>query len=365
MEVATANPAPSEGLTEHQAAARISEMLAPKTPRDDAGRFQSARPKEQPTEPTAREQAGLGPEPAETEQVSAEPDAAPAEAAPDDGDIEIDEGDDAEQSNAPSVDMPESWGKPAQEVWASFTPEQQQFLQQHETKRTQGITRQLNELKAEQEKVAQSQAANEQERLQLAQAASRYVSDAVRQFQAKFGDVKDVNKLAQENPARYIEMDAAWRSVQAAQQEAQYLQHQQQQETAQKMQEWRLAENEKLAELAGIKDPASATAFEKSIMEFTGNIGIPAERVHQYRADEMLIVRDAMRYRNAVAKKNAALKAQNPPPKVLKPGATTSHAALSRQSNQEQLSRNLKKSGSETDAAKLIKARVFGAPGRR
>lgn len=358
MEAEVSAPAPSEGITESQAAAKISELIAPKPPREPNGQFQPRVPRDlAPTEPTAREQAGLEPEPLQP----VETEAAPAEAAPDaDEDIEFDDGIDAEQPNAPSVDMPESWGKTAEAIWSTLPPEAQQFLRQHEAKRTQGISRQLNEVKAEQEKVSQAYQAIEQERLQLAQAASRYVSDAVKQFQAKFGDVKDVNQLAQQNPARYIEMDAAWRSVQAAQHEANHLQQQQQQEKAKELQEWRLAENQRLAEEAGLKDEASASAFEKSVMEFTGKVGIPAERVSQYRADELLIVRDAMRYRNAMAKKNAALKAPNPPPKVLKPGAPTSHASLSRQASQEQLSRNLKKTGNENDAAKLIRARVFG-----
>jgi hypothetical protein len=171
--------------------------------------------------------------------------------------------------------------------------------------------------------------------------------------------VKDVQQLARENPAKFVEMQAAWTAVQGAQYEAEQLQQAQRQNTLKQVEEFRTAENQKLAEAAGLKDEASATAFEKSIMEFTGEVGIPSERVSQYRADELLIVRDAMRYRKAVAKKAEALKAQNPPPRVLKPGAPSSGKSLAIEAKQVQLSKQLRKTGSTDDAAAIIKSRLF------
>lgn len=339
-------PADVPGITEEAAAGKISDLLFPKKPRAPDGKFQSANP-----QPVVAEAAPEVEEPTE--------EAAPDEAAPAEDDIEIETDEDAEQTNAPSVDMPESWGKTAEAIWSALPPEAQTFLRQHETKRTQGISRQLNELKAEQEKVSQASQAIEQERLQLSRAAERYASETVKQFKAKFGDVKDVQKLSEDNPARFVQMQAAWSAVQAAQYEAEQLQAAQREKLAKQVQDFRTEENQKLAEAAGLKDEASATAFEKSIMDFTGQVGIPAERVGQYRADELLIVRDAMRYRAAVAKKAAAMKAQNPPPRVLKPGAPSSGKSLAIEAKTLQLSKNLRKTGSTDDAAAIIKARLF------
>lgn len=346
-------PAETPGITEAEAATRISAILNPKPPRKPSGQFESR----QPAAPAEAVEA-------EPEEISEPDDEAPSlgddEAATGE-DAEIEVGDETEQANAPAFDVPSSWGKAAEAIWQDLKPEAQQFILQLDAKRSAGIERQLQELKAKEESVSQIAQAIEQERLQLAQAAQRYQSDALKQFQAKFGDVKDTQQLARENPARYIEMQAAWSNVQAAQYEADQLQQAQRQQTIEQMQNFRAEENRKLVEQAGLKDEVTAKAFEKSVMEFTTKVGIPAERVAQYRADELLMVRDAMRYREAVAKKAAAMKAQNPPPRVLKPGAPSSQRSLSAQTQQEQLSKQLRKTGNENDAAKLIKARVFGS----
>jgi hypothetical protein len=335
----------NQGISEAEAAAKISALIAPKPPRAPDGKFQPQNP-----------QPAAEPEPVE----QSEPEAAPAEATSEE-DIEIDDGEaTAADDNQPDIEMPKSWSSTDRAEWDKLTPEAKAIVQRRETQRDHGMRKLADQLKVKETEVTKAIEQIDQERLQLAQAAQRYSSDAVKQFQAKFGDVKDVQALSRENPARYLEMDAAWKGVQAAQHEAQMLQQQQQQETLKKLSDWRMEENEKLAELAGLKDEASASEFEKSVMDFTNKVGIPAERVSQYRADELLIVRDAMKWRNAVAKKDAAKKAQTPPPPVLKPGTPTSKASLTKQANQQQLSQTLKKTGSESAAAALIKARVFG-----
>lgn len=331
------------GISEAEAAAKISALIAPKPPRQPNGQFQSQKPAEPEPEPHP------------------EPEAAPEVATSDDEGIEIDDGESTvADDNQPDIDMPKSWSSADRDEWSKLTPEAKKIVQRREMQRDHGMRQLADKLKGEEAKVSEALKAIEQERLNLAQHAQRYVTDAVKQFQSKYADVKDIQALSRENPARYLQMDADWRAIQASESEARHLTEQGQQQKLKELSDWRAEENRKLAEEAGLKDEAAATAFEKSIMEFTGKIGIPPERVAQYRADELLMARDAMKWRAAVAKRDEARKAANPPPPVLKPGTPSSKASLTKAATQEQLSKTLRKTGREDDAAKLIRARVFG-----
>lgn len=348
----------SVGLSDSEAAARIRQKLSPQAPRAADGRFASQQaPVEQPAAPPR--QAPL--QPADGAESITEPDDGAEPATPDD-DLEFDDGTEAEPAQAPSLEMPESWSKSTAETWQSFTPEQQQFLKQQDAKRTQGITRQMNELKAAEEKAAQREQAIKEHELQVGQASQRYATAAERDFLSKFSDLKsqeDVVKLATDNPARYLQYDASLKAAMASRQEAQMFEQREREGTLKQLQDFRVAENTKLAELAGLKDEASATAFEKEVHDATDALGIPRERVAQYRAEEALLVRDAMRYRKAMAKKQAALKAASPPPKVIRPGTQPASQSLSQEAHIQQLSQKLRKTGDEKVAAELIRAKMF------
>ncbi len=341
------------GINEYEAAAKIAALSNPpvEKPRDETGRF--AKPKENP-------EVNLP-----TEQPSDDVEA-PDEAAPTDEDIEIDLGDEeTEQTNAPSLDMPTSWGKTAEAIWQTLPPEAQQFLSQHETKRSQGISRQLNELKSEQEKVSQAQAQVEQERLQIAQHAQRFQSETFRRHQEQFADITDMSaaiKLSQENPARYVQFQASVAAAQAAAMEAQQWQQAIQADQVKKLNDFRNEQNQKLAESLGLDTDDKAKAFEAEITEFANTLGITPHRISQYTADEILLMRDAMRYRKAVSKKAELARKTTPPPPVIRPGAPASQQN-SREQRVEQLSKQLKKTGDDRVAAELIKAKF--APKRK
>lgn len=333
------------GINEFEAASKIAALSKPEIPRTEGGKF---APRNPPPE---------NPDVAQPIEQPSDDVEAPDEAAPTDEDIEIDVGDEeTAQTNASTLDMPQSWGKTAEAIWQTLPPEAQQFLSQHESKRTQGISRQLNELKAEQEKVSQAQAAIEQERLQIAQNAQRFQSEAMRKFQTKFADVTDVTKLAAENPAKFVEFQAGLLELQHAQAEAAAWQQAIEQDRSKKLQEFRNEQNAKLVETLGLDDEAKAKAFEAEITNFAQEIGITPHRVSQYTADEILLMRDAMRYRRAVAKKSQLSKKASPPPAVIRPGAPVTQTS-SKEQAVSQLQSKLKKSGSDLDAAALIKAR--------
>lgn len=339
-------------LNEFSAAAAISALSKPPAaPKGPDGRFQSQRP--------------LEPEPVAEPEPIDEPDAAATDdGALGDDDIEIEAGDEAELTQAPSLDMPDSWGKTAADLWQALSPEHQQFLKQHEAKRTSGLSRQANELKAAQDQVKSEAARIEQERLQLAQAAQRYQTDAVKRFQAEFGDVTDVQKLASENPARFLKWQAAYMGAQAAVQEASQWSQAIEQDRIKQLNDFRQAENAKLVERFGLDDEVKATAFQDCITKFVEPLGITPQRLAQYTAEEIALAEDGRKYRAAMAKRQQVERQKAPPPKVIKPGASQTGSSL-REQSVTQLSQKLRKSGSDRDAAALIKVRFAPSPSRR
>lgn len=340
-------PQPDTPLNEFSAAAAISALSKPQAPpKGPDGRFQSTRPQ--------AEQPPREPETQDSEPID-DPDAAPDGALGDD-DIEIDDGAEVEPTQASSLDMPDSWGKTAEALWQGLSPEQQQFIKQHESKRTSGLSRQANELKAEQDRVKAEAARVEQERLQLAQAAQRYQSDAVKRFQAEFGDVKDVQKLASEDPARFLKWQAAYMGAQAAVQEAGQWQKAIDEDRIKQLTEFRQAENAKLAERFGLDDEAKALAFQDRIVKFVEPLGITQQRLAQYTAEEIALAEDGRKWRAAMAKRAEVERQKAPPPKVVRPGTPQTGSNL-REQSVTQLSQKLAKTGKDSDAAALIKAR--------
>ncbi len=336
-------------LTEFDAAAAISALSSPQAPpKGPDGRFQSTRPAEPPREPEAPD-----PEPIEAAEHGALGD----------DDIEIDEGNEVEPTQATSLDMPDSWGKTAVDLWQTLSPEHQQFLKQHEAKRTSGLSRQANELKAKEDQIKAAEQRYEQERLQLATAAQRYQSDAVKRFQAEFGDVKDVQKLASEDPARFLKWQAGYMAAEAAKQEAAQWTSAIEQDRIKQLNEFREAENAKLIERFSLDSEETATACQEWLTKFVEPLGINAARVAQYTAEEIALAEDGRKYRAALAKRAEVERQKAPPPRVIKPGTAQTGSSL-REQSVSQLTNKLQKTGSEKDAAALFKARWAAKAGR-
>jgi len=330
------------GISESEAAARISAKFRTEPSRAPDGRFQSANPPKEPETPDPKPESDPGaPDPVRDEEPLGE------------DDIVIDDGDEVEPTQAASLEMPASYGAPALEVWNSFTPEQQKFLHQHDSKRTSGLSRQANELKTAQEQVKAQAQAIEQERLQLANAAQRFQSEAQKRFQAKFGDVKDVQSLAATDKGRFIEYQAAVMELQVAAQEAQAWTQQIENDRIKQLTEFRQAENAKLAERYGLDDEAKASAFQERIVKFVEPLGISLQRLSQYTAEEIALADDGRKWRAAMAKRQQVEKQKAPPPKVIKSGAPQTPSNSASQSVQQAKSQ-LKNTGRLEDAAKLF-----------
>lgn len=334
------------GVSIEEAASKISARFRPEPVRALDGRYQSTTPPKEPETPDPV-----------TESDPGAPDPVRDDVPLGDDDIVIDEGDEVEPTQAASLDMPSSYGAPALEVWNSFTPEQQKFLHQHDSKRTSGLSRQANELKAVQDQVKAQAQAIEQERLQLANAAQRFQSEAVKRFQAKFGDVKDVQSLAATDKGRFIEYQAAVMELQMAAQESQTWTQTIENDRIKQLTDFRQAENAKLAERFGLDDEAKASAFQDRIMKFAEPLGIQSQRISQYTAEEIALLDDARKWRAAMAKRQQLEKQKAPPPKVIKSGAPQT-PSNSVSSSVNQAKSQLRKSGSLQDAAKLFQLKA-------
>lgn len=375
--------ASSDGaLNEFQAAELIGQLgkpprrEVPATPRDSEGKFMSERPNKiadgviEDGDLPNRGQQRVREDDAAAEIDGRFQDDAPSQddpnGAPAEGEIDIDvteegrEPDEAEPQ-APSLDMPASWGKTAAELWSTLSPEHQQFLHQHEAKRTAGITRQTQELQSAKDQIAEQTQAIENERLNLANAALRLQADAVRQFQAEFKDA-DPAQLATHDPLKFQRYQAALIKVNQATEEARAWQAAVDDHRANQLATFRKAENEKLIEkMPELADQAKAQAFERRISEGLGNLGITPQRLAQYNAEEVSLVNDGLKWRAAVAKRQAAERQQREgakPPRVLKPGAPGQSSSVSGQARETQLKQNLRKTGSTEAAAALLKHRA-------
>jgi pterin-4a-carbinolamine dehydratase len=350
------DPSDRPALSENDAADQIKAMLRPAAPPKGAdGRFVSANPPREPEHPD--------PEP-ESIDTDAASDAVREEPALGDDDIEIEAVDEADSAPSSSLDMPASYGPTARALWESLTPEQQQFLHQHDSKRTSGLSRQANELRAAQDQVKAQAEAFEKQRLQLAQAAQRLQSDAEKRFNAEFGDVKDLAALARDDPAKFIRYQAAIAQVHQAAQESNAWQMAVEQERVNQLNEFRSAENQKLAERYGLDDESKAMAFQQRVISFAEPIGITPQRLAQYTAEEISLLDDARKWRAAMAKRSHAEKQQASAPRVLKPTAPTNGASL-RVTEEKQLSQQLKKTGSLDAAAALLRTQARNDARRR
>ncbi|OQW38083.1 MAG: hypothetical protein A4E20_04735 [Nitrospira sp. SG-bin2] len=328
----------------HDAGQAISGLLQKERggPRDDAGRFASAKPtEEQPAPPVEATER-----PVETQE------------SPDDN-LEFDDGQSTgADNNQPDIDMPKSWSSSDRDEWSKLTPEAKAIVQRREQQREAGMSKLASQLKAKETEVAKVLEQIETERKQLASQAGRYASEAVRKFQSEFGDVKDPGQLAATDPARFLRYQAAQMAVGQAVQEAQQYEQQQAEEFSKAMLEFRKTENEKVAERLKLDTPEKRQAFETRIIKAAESDGIPISRLQQYTAEELAIYDDALKYRAAIAKRAEKEKAVKQPPKVVRPGSPSASPAKEQQ--EASVMKNLRQTGTIDAAAAAFKLRLGG-----
>jgi hypothetical protein len=300
--------------------------------------------------PTEQPESASGPE----------ADAAPREEAPG----ETDAPDPAQLQ--PPIEPPRSWTKEAKEAFKSLSPEQQRWLAEQADSQEKDFRRRQNEV-ADQGRALQAHALQAQQaRQQYEYALTQSLQALAAAHQGEFADIRtqqDVDRLAAEDPLRYIRWKASRDKIAGAEAQRAQAQYRAYQEQLARWNTFTQAEDAKLqAEIPELKDPVRGAALQAKFRQFLGDRGFSAQELARFvtlgdfrDARVQLILYDAMRYRDAQAKLDKAKAAEKPVPQVQRPGVAAPRADAPNAKLQE-LSRNLDRTGSIRAAAALLHA---------
>lgn len=334
--VESAPPITQEHLTASDAARLLASMRGQKE--------QPAESAEQPAtaDPELAEEANASPE----EATGEEPEASEAE--------------------TPPIEPPRSWTKEAKERWASLPRDTQEYLAQREEERDRGLNRSQTEL-AEQRK------AIEAERDAMAKVKSEYEGKLPALMQAlhdvnnqQFADIRtqaDLDKLAVEDPFRWIQFQTHQQRMQAVQQE---LQKAEQQKTTESQTKWNnhvQEESAKFVEMLSDADKGKIKEIAAAAPEFLEGKGFTPQEladlasgkdklsIYDRRVQSLIL--DGMKYRDLQKAPPKAAPKTLPP--VQKPGAAQPRGAANAQ-NIQALNAKLSASGRLEDAMALLHA---------
>lgn len=236
-----------------------------------------------------------------------------------------------EAAELPPIDPPKSWAQDQKERFASLPRETQEYLAQREAERDRLTFKSSNEL-SEQRKAMEAKA---QELGQLRQHYEAQIPMAMQAIQAAiladFPDVRspeDVARLAQQEPARYVQWDAKQKQLATWQSEWVGAQQRQYQEQMQQLNDWKSSQDSEVEKLFE-KTPkaerdALANEAKAALLEYGFNeqqIGALWESSILRSVPLQRIMADAAKYR--IAKRTATKPAAKPVPPVQRPGTVT------------------------------------------
>ncbi len=332
----------------------------PLSPSDAARLLQSMRGRknEAPAESAEPEQAAT----AEPESPPQGDDADQPEAAPS-GDAEA-----TEPAQEPSIEPPRSWTKEAKERWSALPRETQEYLSNREQERDREVRRSQNE-------AAEARKAVEAELAKVDQVRKDYEAKLPALLQAlqdthaaQFSDIKtmsDVERLAQEDPFRYLQWQAHQQKLMAVNHEAEQAK---QRETVEKQSKWTKhiqEENTRAAELhPELADPAKAQQLQTAAVVLLHDKGFTQQEltrlasgedklsIYDHRIQSLLL--DGVKYQALQKAPPKAVPKAVPP--VQRPGAAPPKGAANVQ-NVQALTAKLANSGRIEDAVALLSER--------
>jgi len=331
-----------ESFSAEEAANYLTELRKPKQQAESADDPATADPK------LADE---ANPEPADKQPIGEEePEAA-----------------DPEAEELPPIEPPRSWTKDEQERFKSYPRELQAYLSEREQQRDRELRRSQNE-------AAEHRKAVEAERAQAEQARKEYeaklpaIMQALQDAQAgTFADIKtvdDVQRLAAEDPFRYLQWQAHQQKLQAVAYEQEQAGKRQQQEHLASWTKFQNDENAKAAELhPELADPEKAKHLREGVVELFRDKGFTETDLNNMAAGATYspfdhrwqsILVDALKYREAQKAKPVAV--AKPVPPVQRPGVAPPRGAAKTE-NLQALSAKLDRSGTVDDALELLAAR--------
>ena len=175
------------------------------------------------------------------------------------------------------------------------------------------------------------------------------------QLQEEYANI-DFEKLYDEDPVEAARLEHKMRKkheqLAQVQQQTQQLQTQ---EFQKYLEEQQKQLNIKLPELS---HPEKGQQFKKQMRDYLSSVGFNAQEIDSvYDHRYVMLVRDAMSYRNLQKAKPQIKKKAVNAPKVVKSGVSKSKGQQQAEAKRQQLSK-LRKSGSVQDAAKLFRSLV-------
>lgn len=269
------------------------------------------------------------------------------------------------------IEPPRSWTKDEKDRFQSLPRETQQYIAQREQERERAIRQSQNEA-AEIRKRAEAEFVEYARQRQQIEARLPELMSTLQAAQAgQFADIRttqDVQRLATEDPLRYLQWTAHQQQVAAVQNEYRQIQERQVQEFRKQWDDFATREDRIAVErIPELSDPQQRGKVQQSARDLLGDLGFTESEIasawngqsglsprdHRFQ----MLVMDAIRYREGKANARRALeKAQTerPLPSVQRPGTTQTKSV---DSNIENLSKKLEQTGRADDAFAVIAAR--------
>lgn len=297
------------------------------------------------------------------EESAEEADVAPPEQETSDETEEQDE-----PAERPTINPPSSWTKDEKEAFKLLPPEHQQRIADRERTREVEIRRGQNEA-AETRKAAEAERqAAEQARQRYEAALPNLMQSIQSQFANEFSDIttwEDVQQMAANDPIRYLQYDALQKQHANAQNEAQHAEQRRAQEGRAQFDAFKNEQTKLFLEKAPeFADPENGPKLRQEVRAMMTDYGLADDELaaiwnqgagvslHDHRFQ--LMVRDALKWRNAQKAKQTVAAKQVPP--AQRAGVAPSKGERSATNIQAQEAQ-LKRTGSVKDAVALLRAR--------
>lgn len=271
----------------------------------------------------------------------------------------------ADPAEEPSIDAPRSWSKEHKDAFKSLPPHLQQMVADSERAREADFLRRQNEAAEERKAASAEKQAAEQARQQYEAALPNLLHAIEQQVAGEFSDIKswdDVNRLAQEDPVRYMQWDASQKRLQAVRSEADRVGQQQAAEVHKQWTEFTAKEDQAFrAKVPEFSDPQKAARLQGEARTMLSELGFTDGELQALWNGQsgislrdhrlQLLLLDGVRLRTAKAQvKNPAPKPVTP---VQRPGTAPARGEASAEAIQA-LKSKLERTGDIKDAVALL-----------
>jgi len=226
----------------------------------------------------------------------------------------------------PVIAAPSSWPAEARDAFAKLPADLQKVIRERDAEQTAAFNRQVNEA-ADKRKAADAELlAASQERQQYVQSLAAVVDKLIKQTAGEFADIRspdDLERMAAQDPARFIRWQARAQALQAASSDMQAAADRERQEQETRFNGWLGEQRSKLLQaIPELADPAKAKALVAEQTDYLRSIGFNTQEIGSVLDHRMaVVIRDAALHRKSqAATRSASAKKIAEAPKLARPG---------------------------------------------